>query len=197
MDLLMRLASALAAAVLMSTLPSCATTLDGQAISGPRSYPSPPPGVFPDLDPFHTADLAAYTTTNWHHDTQVTFKAGDITCLANVYGQTTGVDGLGMIDCRAAQLPGFPSDAGGQDLPGKAPAWDTVVQSVSETSDGGFEFTYARGSLWDKDHEPRELAAGQKLVVNDSGCAAGDDFIACHTAYRHGFVISPRGSWAF
>ena len=74
---------------------------------------------------------------------------------------------------------------------------ETVVQSVRETSDGGFDFTYTGGSQWGRDHEPRELPAGQKLVVNDSGCAAGDDFIACHTAYHHGFVISPRGSRAF
>lgn len=116
---------------------------------------------------------------------------------SNVYGQTTGVDGLGMIGCRAPGLPGFPDDASGEDLPGKAPAWETVVQSVSETSDGGFEFAYTGGGQWGQDLEPHELPAGHKLVINDSGCAAGDDFIACYTAHHHGFVLSPSGSWAF
>ncbi|OMC32134.1 hypothetical protein A5740_13505 [Mycobacterium sp. GA-1841] len=171
--------------------------LEGQAVSGPASYPSPPPHTFPDLTAFHTADLAAYSSTNWHNDTQVSFTAAGVTCLANVYGQTTGVDGLGMIDCRAPSLPGFPPDAAGQDLPARAPAWDTVVQSVSETSSGEFEFTYTRGVPWGQDHEPTELSVGQKLLVNDSGCAAGDDFVACYTAYHHGFVVSPSGSWAF
>ncbi|WP_029110124.1 hypothetical protein [Mycobacterium sp. URHD0025] len=194
----MRVASAIVAAVLMATpLCGCTSTLEGEAVSGPASHPSPPPGTFPDLAAFKVADLASYTSTNWHRDTLVSFRAKDVTCLANVYGQTTGVDGLGMIDCRASRLPGFPKDAGRQDLPGKAPAWETVMQSVSETSNGGFEFTYAGGGQWSKDLELRELPAGHKLVVNDSGCAAGDDFVACYTAFRHGFVISPRGSWAF
>lgn len=195
----MRAVSAFTVAVLtMTALCSCSTTLEGQAVSGPASYPSPPPGVFPNLEQFKRAELAAYTSTNWHNDTLVSFKAaGDITCLANVYGQTTGVDGLGMIDCGAPTLPGFPKDAGGQELPGNAPAWKTVIQTVRQTSDGRFEFTYAGGGQSDKDHEPPELPAGHKLVVNDSGCAAGDDFIACYTAYHHGFVISPSGSWAF
>ncbi|MDH6199122.1 hypothetical protein M2272_005790 [Mycobacterium frederiksbergense] len=195
----MRAASAFVAATLtLTTLCACTTTTEGQAVSGPIPYPSPPQGTFPDLTGFHAADLASYTSTNWHNDTLVSFKAaGDITCLANVYGQTTGVDGLGMIDCRGPRLPGFPDSAGDHDIAKKAPAWETIVQTVRETSDGGFEFTYAGGGRWGKDHEPPELPAGQKLVVNDSGCAAGDDFVACYTAYHHGFVISPRGSWAY
>lgn len=194
----MRVTPALAAVAMLSTAVSaCTTTLDGQTVSGPASHPSPPAGTFPDLAGFHIADIGGYSSTNWHHDTLVSFTAAGVTCLANVYGQTTGVDGLGMIDCRAVSMPGFPKNAGGQDVPSKAPAWDTVVQSVSENSDGGFEFTYTGGGLWDKDHEPKELPAGHKLVANESGCAAGDDFVACYTAYRHGFVISPSGSWAF
>ncbi|MUL85734.1 MULTISPECIES: hypothetical protein [unclassified Mycolicibacterium] len=195
----MRTASAFAAAALTSaSLCACTPTVDGQAVSGPASHPSPPSGTFPDLAAFHTADIASYTSTNWHHDTLVSFRAaGDITCLANVYGQTTGVDGLGMIDCRGPNLPGFPDNAGGQDIARKAPAWETIGQSVRETPDGGFEFTYAGGGPWGQDHEPAELRPGQKLVVNNSGCASGDDFVACYTAYHHGFVITPRGSWAF
>lgn len=194
----MRVATAITAAVLTTTaLGACTTATEGRPVSGPHSYPSPPAGTFPDLAAFQVADLAGYRSTNWHDDTQVSFTAAGVTCLANVYGQTTGVDGLGMIDCRAAHMPGFPRDAGGQELPGKAPAWESVVQSVSETSDGDFEFTFTGGGQWGKDSEPKELPAGQKLVVNDSGCAAGDDFVACYTAHHHGFVISPRGSWAY
>lgn len=105
----MRVATAITAAVLTTTaLGACTTATEGRPVSGPHSYPSPPAGTFPDLAAFQVADLAGYSSTNWHDDTQVSFTAAGVTCLANVYGQTTGVDGLGMIDCRAAHMPGFP-----------------------------------------------------------------------------------------
>jgi len=169
--------------------------LAGQAVSEPASYPAPPPGVFPDFNHFTTSDIAAYTKTNWHHDTYIAFKtSGGVTCFSYIYGQTTGVDGLGLIECTSRNMPGFPENAGGQQGRGTTPG-ERSIQSVRENSDGSFEFAYTNAEAVSDD--PPVLPAGKRLVVNNSGCGAGDDFVACYTAYHHGFVVSPTGSWAF
>ena len=98
-----------------------------------------------------------------------------------------------MIECTCPDMPGFPANAVGRDtrpLPGKA-----LVQTVRQKSDGSFEFAYtASASQFD---DAPTLPAGQKVVVNNSGCGVGDEFVVYYTADHHGFVISPTGSWAF
>ncbi|MHC9296595.1 hypothetical protein ACRCUN_29375 [Mycobacterium sp. LTG2003] len=187
-----------AVALTAALLCACAPTVPGEAVPEPPPHPAPPPGVFPDFDLLTPADTASYTSTNWHHDTIVRFKGpGDVSCLSSVYGQTTGADGLGMIECSGRSMPGFPDNASGQDIRRDASSWETIVQSVHQVSSAGFVFTYAHGGDAAETGDVRELPAGHKLVVNNSGCGVGDDFIACFTAYDDGFVISPKGSWAF
>jgi hypothetical protein len=185
---------AIACVLTAALLCACTSTHGGQAVSAPSTYPAPPAGVFPDFTHFATADIAKYTETNAHHDTVVAFAApGGVACSASIYGQATGGDGLGLVECTGANMPGFPANAAGQDVrpyPGKSRG-----ETVRQKSDGSFEFTYTAGDSQNDAAPP--LPAGQKLVVNDSGCGAGDEFVACYTADHHGFVVSPTGSWGF
>jgi hypothetical protein len=154
-----------------------------------------PPGLlaFPDFNAFRPADVDAYSGTNSHGDRFVTFKTeAPVTCFAYLYGTRA----LGAIECNSIELPGFPADARGQDLRQTAPPGtvftDTVVRAASNEP---FEFRITRNTV---DDSAKTLPAGQRLVVNDSGCAVGDDdLLACIDGDHHGFVVSPRGSWAF
>jgi hypothetical protein len=66
---------------------------------------------------------------------------------------------------------------------------------LREPSDGPFQFWVTTSTV---DDSVKVLPVGQKLVVNDTGCAAGDDdVLACIDGDSHGFVVSPTGSRAF
>jgi hypothetical protein len=84
----------------------------------------------------------------------------------------------------------------------EAPPTDTLLYVASRTesvlrepSNGPFQFWLTTSTV---DDSAKTLPAGQRLVVNDSRCAVGDDdLLACIDGYQDGFVVSPRGSWAF
>jgi hypothetical protein len=151
---------------------------------------SAPPGMvaFPNFNEFTGADLKSYADTNWHHDEYVTFRTDSgVSCFAYVFGARA----LGDISCDGHRMPGFPVNANGQQRQSS-----TRTESVlREPSDGPFQFWVTTSTV---DDSVKVLPAGQRLVVNDTGCAVGDDdLLACIDRDRHGFVVSPKGSWAF
>ena len=153
-----------------------------------------PPGLdaFPDYNAFRPAEVDAYSGTNTHGDKFVTFRTDDgVSCFAYVYGTRE----LGAIDCDSSDMPGFPADAKGQELRETASPGTVFTDSVTRAaSKGPFEFRITRNTV---DESAKTLPPGQRLVVNDTGCAIGNDLLACIDGDRHGFVVSPRGSWAF
>jgi hypothetical protein len=150
---------------------------------------STPPGMvaFPDFNEFTDADLNSYSDTNWHHDEYVAFRTDSgVSCFAYVYGARA----IGNVSCDSHRMPGFPLNANGQQQQG-ASRTESVLR---EPSNGPFQFWMTTSTV---DDSVKVLPAGQRLVVNDTGCAVGDDLLACIDGDHHGFVVSPRGSWAF
>jgi hypothetical protein len=185
----------LAACDSATTQQSSASTTTPTSFVNVRPNVSPPPGspVFPDLNGLTPADIAAYSGTNWHHDDFVQFKTDTgVTCFAYVFGGTR----LGGIQCDSRAMPGFPSNAAGESLRQTEPPGTVFADSVMQsTSNVPFEF---RITTNDVDQSPKTLPAGQRLVLNDTGCGAGDGgLLACIGGDGHGFVLSPKGSWAF
>jgi hypothetical protein len=195
-----RLSIAVAALVLAgctATTPGSATPSAATPIPPVNVRPTvaPPPGetTFPDFNALAPADLAEYRGTNWHHDDYVTFRTDDGTsCFAYVYGGQA----LGDISCDSNHLPGFPADAGGQELRHLEPPGTTFAESVLRPSGNGpFEF---RISIDHVDDSPRILPVGHRLVVGNTGCGvAADGVLACLDVGGHGFVVARQGSWAF
>lgn len=76
------------------------------------------------------------------------------------------------------------------------PPGTTFSDELSQpASNQPFEFSITIDSV---DHSPKVLPPGQRLFVNDTGCAAGDgELLACITGDHHGFVVAASGSWAF
>jgi hypothetical protein len=185
-------AAALAACGSQASQPPQPDTSKAQSATQPVHVPpnvSTPPGkvAFPDFNEFTAADLTSYSDTNWHHDEYVAFRTDSgVSCFAYVYG----VRALGDISCDSHRMPGFPAKANGQERRG-ASRTESVLR---EPSNGPFQFWVTTSTV---DDLVKVLPVGQKLVVNDTGCAVGDDLLACIDGDRHGFVVSPRGSWAF
>jgi len=114
-----------------------------------------------------------------------------MSCFAYVYSPSA----LGDIACNSSSMPGFPADAKGQELRESARPGTTFTDSVLRMDSASpFEFRITRDRV---DNSAKELSAGQRLVINDTGCAVGDDLLACIDGQKHGFVVSPKGSWAF
>ena len=143
--------------------------------------------AFPDFNAFRPADVKSYSGTGPRGDEYVAFKTdGGVSCFAYVYGAR----GLGAISCDSRGMPGFPADAKGQEREGA-----TRTESVlREPSNGPFQFWVTTSTV---DESVKVLPSGERLLVNESGCASGDDLLACIDVDRHGFVVSPKGSWAF
>jgi hypothetical protein len=157
------------------------------------SAPTPPGLVaFPDFNDFQQADVDTYSGKNSHDDTFVTFRtASGMSCFAYVYKTPA----LGDIACDSKSMPGFPADAKGQELRESARPGSTFTNSVLRMDSASpFEFRITRDRV---DNSAKELSAGQRLVINDTGCAVDDDLLACIDGQKHGFVVSPTGSWAF
>jgi hypothetical protein len=153
-----------------------------------------PPGLvaFPDFNQFSAANIDEYEGKNSHGDHFITFKTDSgLSCFANLYAAKA----LGGIECDSKDMPGFPAGAKGQELRQTARPGTVLTESVTRAaSNAGFEFRLTRDTV---DDSVKALPAGQRLVVNDTGCAAGDNLLACIDGDRHGFVVSPAGSWAF
>lgn len=183
---LVLLLAAVALSACGSTAPQPLTPIPSVNI---RPDVPPPPGLaaFPDFNAFRPAEVEAYTGTGPRGDKYVAFKTDSaVSCFAYVYGARA----LGDISCDSHRMPGFPADANGQERRG-ANRTESVLR---EPSNGPFQFWVTASTV---DDSAKVLPAGERLVVNDTGCAAGDDLLACIDGDHHGFVVSPKGSWAF
>jgi|EndMetStandDraft_8_1072994.scaffolds.fasta_scaffold580036_2 hypothetical protein len=185
-------AAALAACSSQASQPQAGTS-NAPSATQPVNVPtdiSTPPGMvaFPDFNEFTAADTKSYSDTNWHHDEYVAFRTDSgVSCFAYVYGARA----LGNISCDSRRMPGFPVNANGQEHQG-TPRTESVLR---EPSNGPFQFWVTTSTV---DDSVKVLPAGQRLVVNDTGCAVGDEgLLACIDGDRHGFVVSPKGSWGF
>jgi hypothetical protein len=184
-------AAALAACGSQASQPQPDTTKTQSATQHVHIPPniSTPPGMvaFPDFNQFTDVDVKSYSDTNWHHDEYVAFRTDSgVSCFAYVYG----VRALGDISCDSHKMPGFPANPNGQERQGTS----RTESVLREPSTGPFQFWVTASTVNDS---VKVLPAGQRLVINDTGCAVGDDLLACIDADRHGFVVSPKGSWAF
>jgi hypothetical protein len=185
-------AAALAACGSQASQPPQPDTSKTQSAAQQAHVPpniSTPPGMvaFPDFNEFTAADLNSYSDTNWHHDNYLAFRTDSgVSCFAYVYGARA----LGDISCNSHRMPGFPVNANGQAHQG-ASRTESVLR---EPSNGPFQFWLTTSTV---DDSVKVLPVGQKLVVNDTGCVVGDGLLACIDGDHHGFVVSPRGSWAF
>ena len=143
--------------------------------------------AFPDFNQFGPGKIDEYSGKNSHGDPFITFKTDSgLSCFAYLYGTKA----LGDIECDSKNMPGFPATANGQDRQSK-----TRTESVlREPSNGPFQFWITTSKV---DDSVKSLPTGQRLVVGDTGCAVSDTLLACIDGDRHGFVVSPTGSWAF
>jgi hypothetical protein len=160
-----------------------------QQVHVPTNISAPPGKVaFPNFNDFTDADLTSYSDTNSHHDEYVAFRTDSgVSCFAYLYGARA----LGAISCDSRRMPGFPLNANGQERQG-ASRTESVLR---EPSNGPFQFWVTTSTV---NESVKVLPAGQRLVVNDTGCATGDEgLLACIDGDRHGFVVSPTGSWGF
>jgi hypothetical protein len=179
--------------VAAAALSACGSTAPQQVAPIPSVNIRPdvptPPGLvaFPDFNAFRPADVEAYTGTGPRGDKYVAFRTDPgVSCFAYVYGARA----LGDLSCGSHRMPGFPANANGQERQGTS----RTESVLREPSNGPFQFWVSTSKV---DDSVKVLPTGERLVVNDTGCAAGDDILACIDADRHGFVVSPKGSWAF
>ncbi|MFG1934460.1 hypothetical protein ACGFK1_28035 [Mycobacterium sp. NPDC048908] len=191
-----RLVVGLTAAAALSACGGTAAVQQNTSTSSVNVRPgvSGPPGLvgFPDFNEFSAANIDQYAGTNPRGGQFITFRTADgLSCFANLYPTKA----LGGIECDSKNMPGFPADAKGQELRQTTRPGTVLTESVTRAvSNAAFEFRFTRNTV---DDSVKALPAGQRLVVNETGCAAGDKLLACVDGDHHGFVVSPTGSWAF
>ncbi|MGL6234259.1 MAG: hypothetical protein ACRC20_02840 [Segniliparus sp.] len=164
---------------------------------------------FPDLDGFTAVDAegyrtySAYMTTGWQFATP-----GGVLCRI----QKNSRAGFASLACWGA----FPGVAGGESSIelDKASAPSAPVFAKSDRQGYGYKNLGLPGKddlipLAKKDYPV--LAPGQKIVAAGAGaattCAVGDGGLTVcqmekaasdnEDGWRHGFVLSPEGSWTF
>ncbi|EFV14997.1 hypothetical protein HMPREF9336_00184 [Segniliparus rugosus ATCC BAA-974] len=175
--------------------------------AAPRAAADP---QFPDLDGFAAVDEAAYNTYHTYGTPGWQFAApGGTHCryTVNVRG------GALSLMCWGA-LPGAPAGqnavslaTGGADF--RPAAFTKSSVQTYGYRDDGYPGMPRPTPITERDYPP--LPQGQKLVVSKMGavmtCAVGDGgATACQVELqrgedqdeqRHGFVLSPEGSWTF
>jgi hypothetical protein len=147
------------------------------ACSRSASVKAQPPEGFPDLGTFTVADPAQYTLGG-----RSFVSPKQVSCVLD-HGPHKSIVCSGS-------LPGLPQNVPGVGCP---------IAHKPDAAAGDAPYMFERTGPDCASSRSVPLGVGQKLSGENGTCAVGEnDLVACIDAdMKHGFVLTPAGSWTF